>query len=216
MLGPVQGGREAPHGGGRTRTRCLVPTSPRESRRLPKRPPLPPAFRSPAPSVLGDLPWSPLNPPRGPTSGGYSIQGSSSQAVPSPLSSPGGETPVETRHKLCLEKTAMTWSIALPPLCTPLRRAPLPTPAASFFTSSWLPAPPSIPQQSPCAPGFPLTWALPSCPPALRLALPARLLLPARPGAECRRHRLCAARSLQLPGPADWGAAPSRGPAGQA
>ena len=89
---------------------------------------------------------------------------------------------METRHKLCL-KTAMTWSITLPPLCAPLRRTP-PTPAASF-TSSWLPATPSIPQQFPWAPGFPLTRALSSCPPALRLALPARLLLPPRPGAEC-------------------------------
>ena len=37
---------------------------------------------------------------------------------------------MDTRHKLCLGKTTMNWSIALPPLCLP---------AASFFTSSWLP-----------------------------------------------------------------------------
>ena len=34
---------------------------------------------------------------------------------------------METRHKLCL-KTAMTWSITLPPLCAPLRRTPPPHP----------------------------------------------------------------------------------------
>ena len=64
-FGPVRG-RKAPHGGGRNRTRCPVPAFHIELRHLPKRPPLPPAFRSLAPSVLGDLPWSSLNSPRGP------------------------------------------------------------------------------------------------------------------------------------------------------
>ena len=83
---------------------------------------------------------------------------------------------MKTRHKLCLEKTAMNWSIALPP--------PLP-PAVSFFTSSWLPgASPAPSHSSPL--GLPHSTDLgPSlpCPPALRLALLAQLLLP--PQARC-------------------------------
>lgn len=81
---------------------------------------------------------------------------------------------MESRHKLCLEKTAMNWSIALhsPPPTPPTR-----SPAASFFTaSSWLPGAlhPTAVLLGPCFTDL----GLPSLSPALHLALPARLLLP--------------------------------------
>lgn len=119
---------------------------------------------------------------------------------PSP-SSPGGKTPVEAWHKLSVERSSSELESHT--------FSPLPP---SPSTSSSLPGAPSW-SPRPC---FPLTGALPCCPPALGLALPARRLLPAGPGAECRRRCLRAAQPLQLPGPADPGAAPSRHSTGEA
>ena len=76
----------------------------------------------------------------------------------------------------CLEKTAMNWSIALPPTLAL---------TASFFTLSWLLGAHFILQQSPCPPTFHCPRPSLPCPPALCLALPYRLLLPPRPVAEC-------------------------------
>ena len=122
--------------------------------------------------------------------------------LPSPSpSSPGGETPVHARPKLSVERYGSE----------PEPRTFSPLPPSSSPSSSL----PGAPSRSP-RPCFPLTGALPCCPPALRLALPAGRLLPAGPGAECRRRCLRAAQPLQLPGPADPGAAPSRRSSGEA
>ena len=53
---------------------------------------------------------------------------------------------MKTRHKLCLEKTAMNWSIALPP--------PAPRSLLLYFIVAPRRLPRSIPQQSPWAPAF--------------------------------------------------------------
>eukprot|EP00069_Balaena_mysticetus_P011047 bmy_21013T0 len=147
------------------------------------------------------MPRSPLSPPWG-----SRLEATPPREAPLRLSSPspsspGGETPVDTRPKLNVKRYG---SEPEPRTFSPLPPSP--------STSSSLPGAPS---RSP-RPCFPLTGAFPCCPPALRLALPARRLLPAGPGAECRRRCLRAAQPLQLPGPADRGAAPSRRSTGEA
>lgn len=121
-----------------------------------------------------------------------------------PYSCPGEET----RQRLCLNIMTMNQS-STPPASAPLHLL-LP-----FIFPLWLCALPRAPLPAPLA----LSSADPNpplLPPALRVALPARLLLPSRPGAECRRGLLRAAQPLWLPGPAERGAAPARGSAAQA
>lgn len=141
------------------------------------------------------MPRSPLIPPWGPR-----LEATPPREAPLRLSSPspsspGGETPVDAWHKLSVESSSSELE--------PRTFSPLPP---SPSTSSSIPGAPS---QCP-RPCFPLTGALSCCPPALGLALPARS------GAECRRRCLRAAQPLQLPGPADPGAAPSRRSTGEA